>query len=155
MIQPNYTATIAVKQNPEEAFKAITNVAAWWGEDIEGSAYYQGDQFTIHFGETFVIFKVTESDPGKLLEWQVTDCYLPWLADKKEWNGTRPRFEITNENDQTKIVFTHIGLAPGIECYNDCIKGWDQYVKGSLLALINEGQGLPQKKKKNPELSSN
>jgi hypothetical protein len=37
----------------------------------------------------------------------------------------------------------HIGLVPEIECYTSCVKGWDQYVKGSLFKLLTEGKGLP------------
>jgi hypothetical protein len=56
-------------------------------------------------------------------------------------------FEISTVGDQTKINFTHIGLVPEIECYNMCVKGWDQYFKGSLYKLITEGKGQPQLKK--------
>ena len=52
-------------------------------------------------------------------------------------------FEIVPANNSTKINFTHIGLQPQVECYNDCVKGWDQYVKGSLLELITKGKGQP------------
>ena len=105
------------------------------------------DIFTTHFGETFVTFKVVEVVPQKKIVWLVTDCYLHWLKDKTEWTNTKLSFEISTENDETKILFTHIGLAPEVECYNDCRKGWDQYIKDSLLKLITEGKGLPERKK--------
>ena len=47
----------------------------------------------------------------------------------------------------TQISFTHVGLVPEVECYDMCVKGWDQYVKGSLFKLITEGTGQPQKKR--------
>ena len=56
-------------------------------------------------------------------------------------------FEISTKDDSTEICFTNIGLQPQIECYNDCVKGWDQYIKGSLFKLITEGKGEPLKKK--------
>ncbi len=56
-------------------------------------------------------------------------------------------FEITTKGNSTQIDFTHIGLVPEVECYNDCVKGWNQYVKDSLLKLITEGKGQPAKKK--------
>ncbi len=55
-------------------------------------------------------------------------------------------FEISTKDNSTQIHFTHIGLVPEVECYDMCVKGWDQYVKGSLLKLITEGKGQPQRK---------
>ena len=43
---------------------------------------------------------------------------------------------------------THLGLKPGIECFDGCVKGWDQYVKDSLFRLLAEGKGAPEKTKK-------
>jgi hypothetical protein len=41
---------------------------------------------------------------------------------------------------------THIGLNAGVECFEDCTKGWNHYVKVSLLKLIEEGKGEPDHK---------
>ena len=146
MKKQDYTATILVKAAANEAFKSINHVAAWWTENVEGSSEKLNDVLTIHFGETFVTIKIVESVPDKKVVWNVTDCYLPWLADKQEWTNTRIVFELSAEGDSTSIRFTHIGLEPQVECYDGCVKGWDQYFKGSLAKLINEGKGLPQRK---------
>jgi hypothetical protein len=37
-------------------------------------------------------------------------------------------------------------FVPGIECYNGCEKAWDFYIQESLLQLLNEGKGMPEKK---------
>jgi len=55
-------------------------------------------------------------------------------------------FELSTEKNSTTIHFTHIGLVPEFECFDSCVKGWDQYVKGSLLKLLTEGKGQPQLK---------
>ena len=146
MKKQDYTATILVKATANEAFKSINNVAAWWTENVEGSSEKLNDVLIIHFGETFVTIKIVESVPDKKVVWNVTDCYLPWLADKQEWTNTRIVFELSAEGDSTSIQFTHVGLEPQVECYDGCVKGWDQYFKGSLAKLINEGKGLPQRK---------
>ena len=146
MKKQDYTATIVANTTAEEAFKSINAVAKWWTENTDGASEKLNDVFTVHFGETFVMFKVVEFIKEKKVAWLVTDCYLYWLNDKKEWNGTTLCFEISSETDSTQIKFTHIGLMPDVECYNDCRKGWDQYIKGSLLNLITEGKGLPEKK---------
>ena len=146
MKKQDYTATILVKATANKAFQCINQVTAWWTENIVGSSEKLNDVFTTHFGETFVTMKIVESVPDKKLVWNVADCYLHWLADKKEWKGTQIVFEISAEGDSTRIQFTHIGLEPQVECYDMCVKGWDQYFKGSLAKLINEGTGLPQRK---------
>ena len=146
MKKQDYNATIVVKATPAEAFKNVNRVSAWWTENLEGSSENLNDVFTVHFGDTFVTFKIIELVPAKKVVWLVTDCYLHWLNDKTEWNNTRISAEVTSENDATTVSFTHVGLVPGIECYDMCIKGWDQYVKTSLYKLITEGKGMPEKK---------
>ena len=147
MKKQDYTTTILVRATVNNAFKSINNVAAWWTENIKGSSEKLNDVFTVHFGETFVAMKIVESVPDKKVVWHVTDCYLHWLADKKEWKDTRIVFEISTEGDSARIQFTHVGLTPQAECYESCVKGWDQYIKDSLAKLIIEGKGLPERKK--------
>jgi len=144
MNQQNYQCSIAADFKPTEAFEAINQVNEWWVRDIEGSAEKLNDIFTVHFGETFVTFKVTESIPGKKIVWDVADCYLPWLKDKTEWNGTSVVFEISSLADGTQVTMTHIGLVPEVECYNGCEAGWNKYFKGSLFKLLTEHAGVPQ-----------
>jgi len=144
MNQQNYQCSIAADFTPNEAFEAINQVNEWWVRDIEGSAEKLNDIFTVHFGETFVTFKVTESIPGKKIVWDVADCYLPWLKDKTEWNGTSVVFEISSLADGTQVTMTHIGLVPEVECYNGCEAGWNKYFKGSLFKLLTEHAGVPQ-----------
>jgi hypothetical protein len=148
MEKQNYTAAMEVKVPAEKAFKSINNVSEWWVENLEGSSHKLNDVFTIHFsGNNFVTHKIIEFVPNKKVVWLVTDCYLEWLTDKTEWTNTKMSFEISTKENSTEINFTHIGLVPEVECYDMCVKGWDQYVKGSLLKLITEGKGQPQEKK--------
>lgn len=144
MDQQNYQSGIAGNFTPGEAFEAIGHVKEWWVRDTEGSSEKLNDVFTVRFpGETSVTFKVTESMPGKKIAWLVTDCYLPWLKDKTEWNGTTVAFEISPSGDETQVTMTHIGLVPEIECYKGCEAGWNQYFKGSLFKLLTEHAGVP------------
>jgi len=147
MKQQNYLCSITVNVAAKQAFECITHISDWWTANFEGISQKLNDVWTVHFGETFVKAKVVEMVPYKKIAWQVIDCYLHWLNDKKEWNNTELVFEISADNDLTQINFTHVGLVPEIECYGSCVKGWDQYVKGSLFKLITEGKGLPEAKK--------
>ena len=144
MEQQNYQSSIAADFTPAEAFEAIGRVSEWWARNIEGSTTKLNDVFTVHFGETYVTFEITESVPNEKIAWHVTDCYLPWLKDKTEWTGTTVVFEISPSGDETQVTMTHIGLVPEVECYNGCEAGWNKYIKGSLFKLITEHVGVPQ-----------
>ena len=147
MENQDYHATITVSQTANEAFTAINSVSKWWTEKLEGSSEKLNDVFTVDFGDNnFVTHKLIEVIPDKKVVWVVTDCYLSWFNDKTEWKNTKMSFEISTTDNQTQINFTHIGLVPEVECFDTCRKGWDQYVKDSLLKLITEGKGQPQKK---------
>jgi hypothetical protein len=143
----DYTTTILVGQTPAKAFKAINNVAGWWTENIEGSTQKLNDEFTVHFGETFITMRVTEMIPNSKVVWLVTDCYKDWVqGNKKEWNGTKISFEIFEKDKKTQIRFTHHGLIPTLECFDGCSNAWGEYVQQSLHNLVTTGTGEPTPK---------
>jgi hypothetical protein len=144
MRNQGYERSFTVMNKPQEVFDAICQVSDWWTTNFEGCAKRLGDVFSVRFGETFVQFEISEVAGGKKIVWLVTDCYLHWLNDKKEWKGTKIAWEVSAKNGATKIDFTHRGLVPGIECYDQCVKGWNFYVMESLLKLLTEGKGLPE-----------
>ena len=147
MKKEDYNATLVVSQSANEVFKSINSVSKWWTENLEGDSENLNGVFTADFGGgNFVTHKLIEVIPNKKVVWLVTDCYLSWLKDKTEWTNTKMSFEISTKDNSTQMSFTHVGLVPEVECYDMCVKGWDQYVKGSLLKLITEGNGQPQKK---------
>jgi hypothetical protein len=139
----NYHKTLIVKASAEEAMKKISRIALWWRNDFSGDAEKLNSKFTVPFGApSFVDFVVSESAPGKKLVWKVTDCYLPWFKDTKEWNNTEVVFTLSSENGGTQINFTHVGLVPEVECYEACEKGWNGHLN-QLAGFINENKELP------------
>ena len=109
MDSKDFTVTILVQHSPEEVYEALLNVRGWWSglyeESFEGNSEKTGDEFTF-----------------------VTESNLCFVDKTDEWTGTKICFEITEEGDKTKIVFTHIGLVPEFECYHSCSQGWTQYI---------------------------
>jgi hypothetical protein len=144
MEKKNFHRTITVTASATEAMKKISQVNLWWAKNLKGSTEKLNDKFSVLFGETFVDFLITELVQNKKVVWKVTDCNLHWIKAKKEWNNTEVVFEISSENNKTKIDFTHLGLVPGVECYNDCEIGWNGHITMSLVKFINEGKGQPE-----------
>lgn len=139
-----YTTSFTVDQTPEEAFNAINNVRGWWSGDINGDTNKLGAEFTyrvqdVHRSKQ----KITEFIAGKRVVWRVLDADLSFTKDKGEWKGTEIVFEIAKKGDKTEVHFTHLGLVPAYECYNNCSNAWGLLVNGNLRKLITTGKAQP------------
>ncbi len=141
MRKNDYHISFETGAAPGEAFDYITNVGEWWTKSFKGGAGRIGDVFSVTFGATSVDFTVVESVPPGRLVWEVTDCHLDWLKDKKEWKGTRVVWEVSEKGKTVIIGMTHKGLVPGMECYQDCEKGWNEHVGESLPKLMSGDKG--------------
>jgi hypothetical protein len=146
MKDENYHARIKTRLSAKEALKKIQQVPGWWGTSVKGRPRKLKDTFTIHFGETWVTFKVTEVDADRKTVWEVTGCHLPWLKDQTEWTGTQVVWELAEKKSGTQIDFTHLGLVPQAECYGMCRKGWNYHIKKSLRQFLETGTGLPDQR---------
>lgn len=137
------TTTILVSQSPQEVFKAINNVSAWWQGEIQGSTSRLNDEFTYQMGDFhFSKQKIVELISNEKIVWLVTESKINFVADKEEWVNTKIVFDIDREEAQTKLTFTHHGLVPAIECYDSCSGAWGQLIKRSLFSLITTGKGV-------------
>lgn len=140
----DYQHRFTVQATPVRVFEAITRVSEWWTINTEGKSKDVDDEFTVQFGDVHLTKqRVTEAVPGKRVVWRVIESLLPWLKDREEWKGTELVFDIAATNKGTELTFTHIGLTPQVECFDQCEKGWDYFIGESLYKLITEGTGLP------------
>jgi hypothetical protein len=143
----SFTAVYTVDQTPEEVFAAINNVRGWWSGDIEGSTDQLGAQWTYRYQDVhYSKQEITELIPAQRVAWHVLDGYLNFTEDKTEWTGTDITFDISKMGDQTEVRFTHVGLVPEFECFDNCSNAWGFYINRSLRSLITTGNGEPNEK---------
>jgi len=149
MTTQGFSTTLLVDQTPAEVFNAITNVRGWWSQNITGNTSDQNGEFVYQYEDMHkATMKLIEVIPNKKVVWLVLDNYFKFTSDKTEWTGTTVEFEISEKDGKTQLSFIHRGLVPEYECYEICLKGWTQYIDGSLHSLITTGKGQPNPKEK-------
>ncbi|MEO6150956.1 MAG: SRPBCC domain-containing protein [Mucilaginibacter sp.] len=138
----DFTTTILVDQSPKEVFDAVNNPQQWWPGEIKGSSAKLNNEFTYSYKEFhFSKQRIVEMVPDKKVVWLVTESSINFVEDKQEWTGTKIVFEIAEQDNKTLLRFSHIGLVPEIECFNDCSNAWSQIIRQSLFSLITTGEG--------------
>lgn len=141
MTLTDFTTAIEVDATPNKAFDSINQPQCWWPGDFEGETGKLGGEFnyrykTFHYSKQ----KVTELVTGKKIVWQVTESSLNFVDDKTEWTGTTIIFEISRRRNKTLVTFTHKGLVPDFQCYNDCSNAWTGIIQNNLRGFIATGK---------------
>ncbi len=139
----NFAVSFSVDKSPKEVFDAINNVRGWWSGEIHGETDKLGAEFSyrvkdVHYSKQ----RIAELAPGKRVVWHVTDAALSF-TNTGEWKDTDIVFDIARVGGNTVVNFTHKGLVPQFECYNDCSNAWGLLVKGNLRKLIATGKAQP------------
>ena len=123
----NYSNTIQLNTTVDKVFRALTEeIPLWWTATFDGAANKQDDAFTVHFGENvYKAIRIEELSHHSKVIWKVTDSLIavPGLKNQKEWIGTTIVWEMVPIENSTELQLTHIGLGPGIECYEICAAG--------------------------------
>lgn len=140
----DFTTSFTVDQPPEAVFAAINDVRAWWSGEVKGNTDALGATFTYRYQDLhYSVQTVAEFIPARRVVWHIADARLSFTANPDEWVGTDIAFEIAPRNGGTEVRFTHRGLTPKLECYEDCSGAWTFYISESLRHLITTGVGQP------------
>ena len=139
----SFSTRFTVSKTPADVFAAINDVRGWWGGEIVGESDRVGARFSYRYEDMHrSTQEVTELVPGEKVVWHVADATLTFVANRNEWAGTDIVFEIVPMGAETELRFTHRGLVPAIECFEDCSNGWGFYVGGSLKQFIETGKRI-------------
>ncbi len=140
----DFTTSFVVDASPDEVFDAVNNVRGWWSGQIEGETDRLGAEFTYRYEDIHYSHqRIAELAPGQKVVWQVLDAYLNFTADPNEWTGTRISFELARKGERTEVRFSHLGLVPDFECFENCSAAWSFYINDSLRRLITTGRHKP------------
>lgn len=146
MSKQDFNKSFSLDRSPAKVFDAVNNVRGWWSTLLDGSSDKEGDIFIYRHKDIHASTqKLVEVVKYEKVTWLVTESYLSFLTEKPdEWTGTTISFEIESVGDKTKLHFTHHGLTPEKECFEDCSGGWNFYLR-SLVNLISNGEGQPDR----------
>jgi uncharacterized protein YndB with AHSA1/START domain len=137
----DYTFVIDSSKTAATIFPILLDVRQWWsglfGEQIEGHSNKSDDEFTFSAGDGIHYSKqqLIELIPNQKITWLVTESTLGFLKKKDEWTGTSFGFTLLPLDNGTKVIFTHKGLTPPIECYEQCTSAWSQYLNNLAMKL--------------------
>jgi Activator of Hsp90 ATPase homolog 1-like protein len=142
MTEKNYQYKTTSFKSTSEVYHFLLNPNNWWvglyGETIEGKSIALNNEFVFRAGDGvhYSKQKLIEAIPNCKIVWQVTDSELSFIEQKDEWTGTKICFELSDKDNKTEIIFTHIGLVPQIECYDACSGAWNQYFEKISISSI-------------------
>lgn len=134
MKKENFTYRFNSSKTAETIFELLLNVDQWWSglyeETITGKSHRLNDEFLFEAGQGMHTTKqkLVELVPNKKISWLVTASKLTFLSEPGEWKNTKICFDIAKDGDQSIVTFTHEGLTPEIECFNQCSAGWTGYL---------------------------
>jgi len=118
------------------ALTTIDGLAGWWTTDtreVDGVLQFR-------FGPPGGFdMSVLELVPGKLVRWEVVD-------GPAEWIGTTVRFDLTQTDGYTIVLFAHEGwtvpVEGPVEFMYHCSTKWATFLV-SLKQLVETGRGAP------------
>jgi len=135
MENKDFTFSFESAKPLNEIFETLLDVRKWWigifNETISGSSKKLNDEFVFKAGDGVhhTEHRLIELEPNKKVTWLTTKSNLSFVTKTDEWTNTKFGFEITQQGNKHKITFTHEGLVPKFECYEDCSGGWTLYLK--------------------------
>ena len=84
--------------------------------------------------------RITEFVSGRKVVWHVLESEIAFTKDRTEWDGTDIIFGITPKDGKTEVRFSHEGLVPAFECYENCSNACGMLINSSLRSMVSTGE---------------
>lgn len=134
---------IGIKSSAARVYKALSTIdglAHWWTDEVEGDEQIGGKigfTFRSKTGEEIgkMIMEVQELNPQKNVRWRCID-------GPAEWIGTDITFQLSQQDDQTIIIFGHRNWREAVEFTAHCSMKWAVFLL-SLREYVETGKGRP------------
>ncbi len=135
---PDILHRVGVKSPTKDVYKALTTIdglAGWWTVTTSGDSKV-GGKIHFQFGDRGAFdMRVLELVPNKRVLWEVVD-------GPAEWVGTKVSFNLTQEGEQTTVMFKHMDWAAPVEFMHHCSTKWATFLM-SMKAMVETGKGAP------------
>lgn len=134
---------VGIKSPAPQVYKALTTIgglANWWTDEVQGDCKVGGKiKFTFRskqgkiLGE--MIMEVQTLNNSRNVRWRCVD-------GPAEWIGTDITFDLSEQGDQTIIIFGHRNWREAIEFTAHCSMKWAVFLL-SLREYVETGKGKP------------
>jgi uncharacterized protein YndB with AHSA1/START domain len=143
MIMVDILHRIGIKSPAARVYKALTSLEGlghWWTEEVLGETRIGGKiefRFRAKTGELIgsMVMEVQELDDDKEVRWR---C----VAGPEEWVGTDITFQLSEQDNQTIVLFGHRNWREAVEATYHCSMKWATFLL-SLREYVETGKGKP------------
>ncbi len=134
---------VGIKAPATKVYDALTSIeglAHWWTEEVQGDGQIGGKiefRFRSEKGEHkgAMVMQVQALNAHKDVRWRCVD-------GPEEWIDTHITFELSQQDDQTILLFGHRNWREAVEFTSHCSMKWATFLL-SLREYVETGQGKP------------
>ena len=140
----NIIHRIGIKSSAKKVYNAVSTInglAHWWTEEVEGDEQI-GGKIVFRFSALSsveeigkMVMEVKELNPEKQVRWRCTEGPVEWI-------GTDVTFELSQQDNQTIIIFGHRNWREEVEFMAHCSMKWAVFLL-SLREYVETGKGKP------------
>ena len=120
-----------------EAVATTEGISEWWTRGgVQGDSS-EGSKIQFYFGqpEPAAVMEVTRLDPAGHVSWSCVEG-----AD--EWVGTKLAFDLSDNDGETVVLFTHADWREPVDFMAHCSARWAYFLL-SLKGYLETGKGTP------------
>ena len=136
---PAIVKEVTIAATPESVFNALTQqdeIVRWWAEEAQVKPEVGSlGEFRFRPPAGVLQFEVAELNAGENVRW-ISRQGPP------HWAGTSVTWQITPDQNGTKLLFTHDGFAQVDGRYEQTRRNWEYFLE-SLKSYLETGKGTP------------